>query len=115
MACLIQHVSDSLFFKNYSPEFHKNNSLFKINIKSIFGKIIQIDLLSKNYLTFSSGHRNPQGLLFFKTKEMILATDHGPYGGDEINIIEQNQNYGWPISSYGRHYDNTYKKESPLY
>ena len=57
------------------------------------------------------GHRNPQGLYFDREKNFILATEHGPQGGDEINLIEVSkinkdkiQNYGWPISSYGEHY-----------
>ena len=57
------------------------------------------------------GHRNPQGLYFDKENNFILETEHGPQGGDEINLIEINQanesaiqNYGWPISSEGEHY-----------
>ena len=54
------------------------------------------------------GHRNPQGLYFDKENNKIFSTEHGPSGGDEINIIKQNlnetPNYGWPISSYGDHY-----------
>ena len=60
------------------------------------------------------GHRNPQGLLIDKTNKFVLATEHGPRGGDEINLInlETNSlpNYGWPISSYGTHYTSTAKK-----
>ena len=83
--------------------------------KSLFGKIIEIDLKSKKYNIFSKGHRNPQGLFYLQSKNKILSTEHGPYGGDELNIINKDGNYGWPISSYGRHYDNTFKKEAPLY
>jgi glucose/arabinose dehydrogenase len=54
------------------------------------------------------GHRNPQGLYFDKENNFILETEHGPQGGDEINLIEINidkiQNYGWAISSAGEHY-----------
>ena len=57
------------------------------------------------------GHRNQQGLYFDKENNFILATEHGPQGGDEINLIEVNkinkdkiQNFGWPISSAGEHY-----------
>ena len=70
--------------------------------KSIFGKIIQIDLDTKNYKIFSKGHRNPQGLYFDKFKNKILENEHGPSGGDEINQIVQNGNYGSPIVFYGR-------------
>ena len=83
--------------------------------KSVFGKIIEIDIFTKKYSVFSKGHRNPQGLVYVKSKNKIVSTEHGPYGGDEVNVIEKGNNYGWPISSYGRHYDNTFKKEAPLY
>ena len=56
------------------------------------------------------GHRNPQGLLYDSNRNIILSTEHGPDGGDEINLINLNSslenvpNYGWPFASYGRHY-----------
>ena len=70
---------------------------------SIFGKILLIDKFGKLNKIFSKGHRNPQGLALFK-KKIIFETEHGPNGGDEINIIKENYNYGWPIASYGKHY-----------
>jgi len=72
------------------------------NENSIFGKIIFIDFETKNNITFSKGHRNSQGL--YVENNLILSTDHGPMGGDEINKIIFNRNYGWPISSYGEKY-----------
>jgi len=78
------------------------------NQNSIFGKIISINIRTRNYEIFSSGFRNSQGLLNFKKKSKIISTEHGPVGGDEINIIEKNGNYGWPISSYGEHYPEGY-------
>ncbi len=50
---------------------------------------------------FSYGHRNPQGLFFHPKFKQVWSTEHGPKGGDEINIIEKGANYGWPIISYG--------------
>ena len=78
---------------------------------SIYGKVLFIDLLTNNYIIFSKGHRNIQGL--YATKDLILATEHGPRGGDEINKILFNKNYGWPIASYGEKYSvNNSKKSS---
>jgi glucose/arabinose dehydrogenase len=51
---------------------------------------------------WSYGHRNPQGLAFHPQSGQLFEHEHGPDGGDEINIIEPGSNYGWPIISYGR-------------
>ena len=72
---------------------------------SIMGKTLFFDFETRDKVLFSKGHRNPQGLYFDKTHNVILSTEHGPEGGDEINKIEFNQNYGWPISSYGKRYE----------
>ncbi len=72
------------------------------NDNSIFGKILFMDIKNKEFEIFSKGHRNAQGL--FAKDDIILSTEHGPKGGDEINKIEFNKNYGWPIASYGKSY-----------
>lgn len=53
---------------------------------------------------YSYGHRNPQGLAFIERSQQLLAVEHGPRGGDEINLILAGANYGWPIISYGKEY-----------
>lgn len=55
-------------------------------------------------LIWSMGHRNPQGLFYDKTSQKLYSSEHGPEGGDEINIIEQDANYGWPVITYGHEY-----------
>jgi glucose/arabinose dehydrogenase len=65
---------------------------------------------------FSYGQRNPQGLTLNPSTGAIWETEHGPRGGDEINIIQSGRNYGWPVISYGINYDgkpitNISKKE----
>ena len=79
---------------------------------SIFGKILFIDFQNKKNIIFSKGHRVPQGL--YAEENLILSTEHGPRGGDEINKIIFNKNYGWPISSYGEKY-RTEETEKPQY
>lgn len=54
---------------------------------------------------WSYGHRNPQGLFFNSQTQKLWAIEHGPRGGDEINEIKPSHNYGWPIISYGREYN----------
>ena len=53
---------------------------------------------------YSYGHRNPQGLVYDAQRDRLIEIEHGPRGGDEINIIEPGKNYGWPIITYGREY-----------
>lgn len=53
---------------------------------------------------WSFGHRNPQGLFWDSSSRVLWEIEHGPRGGDEINIIEPGENYGWPIVSHGQEY-----------
>jgi len=98
------------------------------DIKSLNGKIIKVNIHNGNYEIISMGHRNPQGLYSDIENNFILETEHGPQGGDEVNIIELSkinedkiQNYGWPLSSAGEHYkgkieaNETKYKKYPLY
>lgn len=56
---------------------------------------------------FSYGHRNAQGMTKNPFTGAIWTHEHGPKGGDEINIIEKGKNYGWPVISYGINYNGT--------
>ncbi len=56
---------------------------------------------------YSYGHRNPQGLAIHPTTGKVWTHEHGPRGGDEVNIIRKGNNYGWPVISYGLNYDGT--------
>jgi len=56
---------------------------------------------------WSYGHRNPQGLAINPADGKLWEQEHGPMGGDEVNIIVPGHNYGWPLISYGVNYDGT--------
>lgn len=56
---------------------------------------------------WSYGHRNVQGLLVDEDRDIVWAHEHGPKGGDELNIIRPGSNYGWPAITYGVNYDGT--------
>ncbi|MDC3204491.1 PQQ-dependent sugar dehydrogenase [Pelagibacteraceae bacterium] len=84
--------------KNYFlPKQFENDLTFK------YATIIKINIETKDYQTISSGHRNPHGLIGLEDG-VILSTEHGPKGGDEINLIKEDKNYGWPFVSYGEPY-----------
>ena len=56
---------------------------------------------------YSYGHRNPQGTVVHPVTGDVWETEHGPMGGDELNLIKPGLNYGWPVISYGINYDGT--------
>lgn len=56
---------------------------------------------------WSYGHRNPQGIAIDPQSGQIWAAEHGPRGGDELNLIRPGQNYGWPAITYGINYNGT--------
>ena len=85
--------------------------------QSLLGKIIAIDLNSNGYEMMSLGHRNPQGLYYHKDKNIIINTEHGQKGGDEINFnflnLDVEKNFGWARVSYGNAYPNQEKLFEP--
>lgn len=112
--------------------FDENNILLSIgdyfnrylaqDKKSINGKVIKINIENGEYNIVSMGHRNPQGLYFDKERNFILETEHGPQGGDEINLIKidkikknEIQNYGWAIVSAGEHYGGKIESNKKKY
>ena len=94
------------FSRNYESPQNKD---------TLLGKIISIDLNTKNHELISYGHRNPQGLYYHSNEKVVINTEHGPKGGDEINFnflnLEQDKNFGWPKASYGQ----AYKGEEDLF
>jgi glucose/arabinose dehydrogenase len=53
---------------------------------------------------WSYGHRNPQGIVWDDVNQRLWSIEHGPRGGDELNLIKRGRNYGWPVISYGKEY-----------
>ncbi len=83
------------------------------NDAEFFGKTISVELVGNSKLDpsglkflkpviVSKGHRNPQGMTIFNGD--LLSVEHGPRGGDELNLIKKNGNYGWNHFSYGNKY-----------
>ncbi len=63
---------------------------------------------------WSYGHRNLQGLAFHPETGALWETEHGPQGGDELNLIEPGKNYGWPVATHGREYSGVIITEQPF-
>jgi len=54
---------------------------------------------------YTLGNRNPQGISVHPATDEVWASEHGPLGGDELNLITRGTNYGWPVITYGSNYD----------
>ena len=70
---------------------------------SHFGKLLRVEIETGKTETLASGFRNPQGFARDATGN-LWETEHGPDGGDELNLLEPGANYGWPSASYGVEY-----------
>ncbi len=90
------------------------------DLSTHFGKVVRIDTDGKpaadnpflnrpNALPdiYSSGHRNIQGAFLHPKTGQLWGNEHGPRGGDEINLIQAGKNYGWPVITYGINYNGT--------
>lgn len=71
-----------------------------------YGKVLRIDPASGAATTLSVGHRNPQGLTVARDGR-VWEAEHGPQGGDEVNLIAEGANYGWPAVTYGTEYGSS--------
>ncbi|MFT5452120.1 MAG: glucose/arabinose dehydrogenase, partial [Enterobacterales bacterium] len=118
-----QHFGSRLAFDNagylyFSVGDRGNRSVNPQDITLDGGKIYRLHddgkipadnpfVTSPKPAVFSYGHRNPQGMAKHPKTGEIWAHEHGPRGGDEVNIIGAGKNYGWPVISYGINYIGT--------
>ena len=118
----LEFLNETKLFLSTGTFRFRNLAQLKDNI---FGKILLIDINKNSHEVISIGHRNVQGMVYDREKDILFTIDHGPQGGDEINLNfnplnNEIKNYGWPIASYGEHYggktDNNKKKyeKAPL-
>lgn len=122
------HDNKNLYLSIGIPVFFGDDKIDMLaqDKRSIYGKILRIkkEKLFPNieYQIYTVGHRNPQGLA--KIGKDMFSTEHGPQGGDELNIIIENMNYEWPYRSLGTRYGDgkSYKSDkiidnfkSPIY
>ncbi len=119
------HYGSRLAFANDGTLFVTLGEAFKYkelaqDPKELLGKIVRInpdgsipsdnpfaDGVAGDPAVWSYGHRNEQGLYYDSVSGTLWETEHGPKGGDELNIITKGTNYGWPAITYGVDYDGT--------
>jgi hypothetical protein len=81
----------------------ESTQVFAQDPNADYGKTHLIDLATREHRVFTIGHRNPQGL--YKAADgRVWLTEHGPQGGDELNVLRENVNFGWPEVTYGTDY-----------
>ncbi|MGV3704209.1 MAG: PQQ-dependent sugar dehydrogenase [Arcticibacter sp.] len=92
-----------------NPQEIKGNDLGKIHRIKTDGSPVADNPFLKTTgaqgTIYSYGHRNPQGLAFNPDTKELWSNEHGPRGGDELNIIRPGRNYGWPVITYGINYN----------
>lgn len=101
---------DNLIFAIGTPTTDENQiSNLAQDPQSIYGKTLLFNTNSvvssfetENYKIFTSGHRNPQSIKIIGNN--IYLVEHGPRGGDELNLLSESNNYGWPLNSFGSRY-----------
>lgn len=74
------------------------------NLDSIFGCVLEFKWPIKEFRRYSCGHRNAQGLSYSTHLNLLFESEHGPQGGDEVNLLVKGKNYGWPSVSLGGAY-----------
>lgn len=87
-----------------SPDCCKKKYRDQIKETNLFGSIIQISKTTLEAKKIAQGIRSPGGLYWDPIRKVLWETEHGPRGGDELNIIKNNKNYGWPLVSLGKNY-----------
>jgi glucose/arabinose dehydrogenase len=123
VACRIAQGADGNLFVSLGDHFKPRDDAQ--NLANHIGKIVRIrpdgsvppdnPFVGKSGARpeiWSYGHRNPEGLAFNPADGKLWEQEHGPQGGDEINIIDKGKNYGWPVIGYGIDYDGSRIHES---
>jgi len=85
-----------------------HGSIVRINTNGAIPKSNPLDVPQQSFAKFSEifsyGHRNVQGIAIHPVTSEVWAHEHGPQGGDELNLIQPGKNYGWPVITYGVNY-----------
>lgn len=101
-------IGEQRYDRSGFPKLSKVATEERLNQHSIFGCVLKfhLPLSSKRFEfeRFSCGHRNAQGLFYSSKDRLLYESEHGPLGGDEINILQPGMNYGWPMVSLGNAY-----------
>jgi glucose/arabinose dehydrogenase len=108
----VAHSKSKIFLsigeQRYDPSGFAKTDVVSIseiaNKNSVFGKVLEFQPKGGDFQIFASGLRNAQGLYFSNNDDELFESEHGPFGGDEVNILKYRENYGWPFRTFGKPY-----------
>ena len=116
-------AKDGTLFVTSGGAFGKTSQ----DLGTIYGKVLHLnadgsipkdnpfaDKAGANPAVYSYGHRDQHGLTVHPVTGDVISAEHGPNGGDEVNLIKPGRNYGWPNYTYGRDYDGSPLSDSPV-
>ena len=101
-------IGEQRFDRSGFPKQGESFESLQSQENSVFGSVLEFEKPGKKFTIFSSGHRNAQGLFFDKETNKLFESEHGPFGGDEINVLTRGGNYGWPFATFGKPYPKKY-------
>jgi len=110
---IFMSVGEQRYDRSGYPKLSKVAVAEQMNQNSVFGTILEFDKNLNHFSIYSRGHRNAQGMFYSLTDSRFYESEHGPQGGDEVNVVVRGKNYGWPFVSYGIPYGWQYASGFP--
>ncbi len=110
---LFLSIGDQRYDRSGFPKSDLVSKSEILNPQSVFGKVLKF---SRNFSTFeiyTAGHRNGQGLFWSMETGALFEAEHGPFGGDEVNLLIRSKDYGWPFRTQGKPYPEHYPDGVP--
>jgi len=101
-------IGEQRYDRSGFPKIGDNFKKLQSEISSVFGSVLEFNKDNNQYKIFSRGHRNAQGLFYDQEQGQLLESEHGPFGGDEVNVLVRGNNYGWPFATFGKPYPKKY-------
>ncbi|OGH63035.1 MAG: hypothetical protein A2848_02685 [Candidatus Magasanikbacteria bacterium RIFCSPHIGHO2_01_FULL_50_8] len=106
-------IGEQRYDRSQYPKTDMVSAADLVVTKTVFGKILAFDPVTYKYEIYSTGHRNAQGLFWDNDNKRLLSSEHGPNGGDELNVITKGGHYGWPTVTYGKPYPTMFPSGEP--
>lgn len=110
---LFLSIGDQRYDRSGFPKSDLISKSEILNPESVFGKVLRFSRDFSTFGIFTAGHRNGQGLFWSKDTGTLFEAEHGPSGGDEVNLLIRGKDYGWPFRTQGKPYPEHYPDGVP--